>query len=163
MLDLDALQNRFSAVVQNAGNIKNVPAALAEVYNDYAKGANVPGADCSAGGDVSLLESAFTTDNTPAVVTNMAAKICAYWDTVPKIGVPVHGGASVVSVVSSFATLTVPMTAAIQACVTQNEFKEPYKRFFSAIETVLKTAPIVITEAMPTTPPTTAPFPEFIK
>ncbi len=162
MLDLDTLQNRFAAIVQNAGNIENVPAALAEVYNDYAKGADVPGADCSAGGDVSLLESAFSTDNTPAVVTNMAEKICVFWDSVPKIGEPAHGGASVVSVVPSFATLTTPMTAAIQDCVTQNEFQAPYKRFFNAIETVLKTAPIVITEAMPTTPPSTAPYPEFL-
>lgn len=163
MLDLVSLDTDFSRIVNSADGKTSVASDLAKAYNDYAKGAVIPGADCSAGGDLSLLESAFTSDNSPATMLNMAAKLCAYWQDLPKPGLPAHGGVAVVSVVPSFQTLNSAVYVAIAGCVTTSQFEMPFKRLFGAIEGVLKTAPVVVTETMPTTPPTPAAFPELLQ
>lgn len=151
MLDLDTLSNEFERIVKGADGKKNVAPDLAKAYNKYAKGGTIAGAILTAGGDVSLLESAFTTDNTEATITNMAAKICAFWDGVPKPGVPSHGGTVVASVAPTFSLMTVAVADAIKSCITKK-----------AIENVLKTATVTITETMPTTPPSPGTFPETL-
>ena len=93
----------------------------------------------------------------------MAAKLCAYWQGLPKPGIPSHGGVAVVSVVPTFATAQAGVLAAIMACVTTNEVQKPYKKLFGDIETVLKTAVCTVTETMPTTPPSPSPFPETLQ
>lgn len=161
MLDLDKLDAEFSSIVQSAEGSASVASGLAKAYDDYAKGAAIPGATCAAGGDKALLVSAFTSDNTPATMLNMASKLCAYWQTLPQAGLPAHGGVVVVSVVPSFGTLNSAVYTAISGCITTTAFDKPYKRLFAAIETALKTAPVSIVEAMPNGSPAT--FPEFLQ
>lgn len=162
MLDLDSLDSEFSRIVKAADGKTSVAPQLAKAYNKYAKGGTIAGAVLTAGGDVSLLESAFTTDNTEATITNMAAKICAFWDGVPKPGVPSHGGTVVVSVAPTFSLMTSAVVDAIKSCITKKAIEKPYKTLFKAIENVLKTATVTITETMPTTPPSPGVFPETL-
>ena len=98
----------------------------------------------------------------------MAAKLCAYWQGLPKPGIPSHGGVAVVSVVPTFATVQAAVLAAITnlvnaQAVSKQEVQKPYKKLFGDIEAVLKTAMCTVTETMPTTPPSAAPFPEFLQ
>ena len=131
---------------------------------ETTKGGIILGADLSAGGDKSLLESAFSVlDPSSGTPANMAAKLCAYWQGLPKPGIPSHGGVAVVSVVPTFAAAQAGVLAAIMACVTTNEVQKPYKKLFGDIETVLKTAVCTVTETMPTTPPSPSPFPETLQ
>ena len=60
MLDLDTLDSEFARIVASADGKTSVASQLAKAYDDYAKGGVILGADLSAGGDKSLLESAFT-------------------------------------------------------------------------------------------------------
>ena len=93
----------------------SVAPQLAKAYDDYAKGGIILGADLSAGGDKSLLESAFSVlDPSSGTPANMAAKLCAYWQGLPKPGIPSHGGVAVVSVVPTFATVQAAVLAANQ-------------------------------------------------
>ena len=164
MLDLDTLDSEFSRIVKSADGKTSVAPQLAKAYDDYAKGGIILGADLSAGGDKSLLESAFSVlDSSSGTPANMAAKLCAYWQGLPKPGIPSHGGVAVVSVVPTFAAAQAGVLAAIMACVTTNEVQKPYKKLFGDIETVLKTAVCTVTETMPTTPPSPSPFPETLQ
>lgn len=148
MLDLDTLDAEFTRIVKSADGITPVAAQLAIAYDDYAKGAVIAGATCAAGGDRAVLASAFTSDNTSATKLNMASQLCAYWQSLPQPGIAAHGGVAVASVVPSFQTLNSAVYAAISGCITTSLVEQPYKRLFSAIETALKTAPIVIVETM---------------
>ena len=164
MLDLDTLDSEFSRIVKSADGKTSVAPQLAKAYDDYAKGGIILGADLSAGGDKSLLESAFSVlDPSSGTPANMAAKLCAYWQGLPKPGIPSHGGVAVVSVVPTFVAAQAGVLAAIMACVTTNEVQKPYKKLFGGIETVLKTAVCTVTETMPTTPPSPSPFPETLQ
>ena len=164
MLDLDTLDSEFSRIVKSADGKTSVAPQLAKAYDDYAKGGIILGADLSAGGDKSLLESAFSVlDPSSGTPANMAAKLCAYWQGLPKPGIPSHGGVAVVSVVPTFAAAQAGVLAAIMDCVTTKEVQKPYKKLFGDIETVLKTAVCTVTETMPTTPPSPSPFPETLQ
>jgi len=163
VLDLDVLDAEFSRIVGAATGKTPVAPDLAKAYDAYAKDATIPGADCSAGGNVSVLEAAFTTDNTPASIARMAAGVCAYWQALPIMGTASHEGTVVVSVLPTFAALVPAMTAVVTAQVTTSDFDKPYKRLFKAIEDLLKTASIAITETMPTVPPSPMTFPEFLQ
>lgn len=169
MLDLDTLDSEFSRIVKAADGKTCVAPQLAKAYDDYAKGGVILGADLSAGGDKSLLESAFTVC-TPSEGTaaNMAARLCAYWQGLPKPGIPSHGGVAVVSVVPTFAAVQPAVLAVItnlvkEQAVSKQEVQKPYKKLLGAIETVLKTAICTVTETMPTTPPSPSPFPETLQ
>lgn len=169
MLDLDTLDSEFSRIVKSADGKTNVAPQLAKAYDDYAKGGVILGADLSAGGDKSLLESAFTVCNpSEGTAANMAARLCSYWQGLPKPGIPSHGGVAVVSVVPTFAAAQAGVLAVIKALVdaqaaSKQEVQKPYKKLFGAIETVLKTAVCTVTETMPTTPPSPAAFPETLQ
>lgn len=169
MLDLDTLDSEFSRIVKSADGKTSVASQLAIAYDNYAKDGVILGADLSAGGDKSLLESAFTVlDPSSGTLSNMAAKICTYWQGLPKPGIPSHGGVAVVSVVPTFAAVQAGVLAVITAlvnaqAVSKQEVQKPYKKLFAAIETVLKTAVCTVTETMPTTPPSPSPFPETLQ
>lgn len=164
MLDLDTLDSEFSRIVKSADGKTSVAPQLAKAYDDYAKGGVVLGADLSAGGDKSLLESAFSVfDPSSGTPANMAARLCAYWQGLPKPGIPSHGGVAVVSVIPTFTAVQAAVLAVIMACVTTKEVEKPYKKLFGDIETVLKTAVCTVTETMPTTPPSPSPFPETLQ
>lgn len=164
MLDLDALDSEFAQIVASADGSTSVASQLAKAYDDYAKGGVILGADLSAGGDKSLLESAFTVfDPSSGTPANMATKLCAYWQGLPKPGIPSHGGVAVVAVVPTFAAVQAAVLAAIMGCITTQEVQKPYKKLFGAIEDVLKTAICTVVETMPTTPPSPSPFPETLK
>lgn len=164
MLDLDTLDSEFSRIVKAADGKASVAPQLAKAYDDYAKGGIILGADLSTGGDKSLLESAFSVlDPSSGTPANMAAKLCAYWQGLPKPGIPSHGGVAVVSVVPTFAAAQAGVLVAITACITTNEVQKPYKKLFGDIEAVLKTAVCTVTETMPTTPPSPSPFPETLQ
>lgn len=169
MLDLDTLDSEFSRIVASADGKTSVAPQLAKAYDDYAKGGIILGADLSAGGDKSLLESAFTVCNpSEGTAANMAARLCAYWQGLPKPGIPSHGGVAVVSVVPTFAAVQPTVLAAItnlvkEQAASKQEVQKPYKKLFGAIETVLKTAVCTVTETMPTTPPSPSPFPESLQ
>lgn len=164
MLDLDTLDSEFSRIVKSADGKTSVAPQLAKAYDDYAKGGIILGADLSAGGDKSLLESAFSVlDPSSGTPANMAARLCAYWQGLPKPGIPSHDGVAVVSVIPTFTAVQAAVLAVIMACVTTKEVEKPYKKLFGAIETVLKTAVCTVTETMPTTPPSPAAFPETLQ
>lgn len=163
MLDLDTLDSRFSAIVKGTDGKKSVAHDLAVAYDDYAKGGTIKGASLSSGGDISLLESAFSTDGTATTIDNMSSKLCAYWQALPKIGIPAHGGVSVVSVMPAYSACAAVVKAAIDGCVTTTRFDKPYKRLFTAVETVLKAAPVTVTETLATTPPSTAIATEYLQ
>lgn len=164
MLNLDILDSEFARIVASADGSTSVASQLAKAYDDYAKGGVILGADLSAGGDKSLLESAFTVFDPPSgTPANMATKLCAYWQGLPKPGIPSHGGVAVVSVVPTFAAVQTAVLAAIMGCITTQEVQKPYKKLFGAIEDVLKTAICTVVETMPTTPPSPSPFPETLK
>ena len=164
MLDLDTLDSEFARIVASADGSTSVASQLAKAYDDYAKGGVILGADLSAGGDKSLLESAFTVcEPSSGTAANMATMLCAYWQGLPKPGIPSHGGVAVVSVVPTFAAAQPAVLAAITGCITTQEVQKPYKKLFGAIEKVLKTAICTVTETMPTTPPSPSPFPETLK
>ena len=164
MLDLDALDSEFARIVASADGSTSIASQLAKAYDDYAKGGVILGADLSAGGDKSLLESAFTVcEPSSGTVANMATMLCAYWQGLSKPGIPSHGGVAVVSVVPTFAAAQPAVLAAITGCITTQEVQKPYKKLFGAIENVLKTAICTVTETMPTTPPSPSPFPETLK
>ena len=164
MLDLDTLDSEFARIVASADGKTSVASQLAKAYDDYAKGGVILGADLSAGGDKSLLESAFTVlDPSSGTPANMATKLCAYWQGLPKPGIPSHGGVAVVSVVPTFAVVQPAVLTAIMGCITTQEVQKPYKKLFGAIEDVLKTAICTVVETMPTTPPSPSPFPETLK
>ncbi|SOE80113.1 hypothetical protein SAMN05720781_3297 [Fibrobacter sp. UWT3] len=169
MLDLDTLDSEFSRIVKSADGKTSVAPQLAKAYDDYAKCGVILGADLSAGGDKSLLESAFTVCNpSEGTAANMAARLCAYWQGLPKPGIPSHGGVTVVSVVPTFAAVQPAVLAVItdlvkEQATSKQEVQKPYKKLFGAIETVLKTAICTVTETMPTTPPSPSPFPETLQ
>lgn len=169
MLDLDTLDSEFTRIVASADGKTSVASQLAKAYDDYAKGGVILGADLSAGGDKSLLESAFTVcEPSSSTAANMATMLCAYWQGLPKPGIPSHGGVTVVSVVPTFAAAQAGVLAAITNLVnaqaaSKQEVQKPYKKLFGAIEDVLKTAVCMVTETMPTTPPTPSPFPETLR
>ena len=164
MLDLDTLDSEFTRIVASADGKTSVVSQLAKAYDDYAKGGVILGADLSAGGDKSLLESAFTVcEPSSGTAANMATMLCAYWQGLPKPGIPSHGGVAVVSVVPTFAAAQSAVLAAITGCITTQEVQKPYKKLFGAIENVLKTAICTVTETMPTTPPSPSPFPETLR
>ena len=135
---------------------------FAAAYHEYAKSATLLGADMSNGGTVAILESAFISDNTPTMVAKIAQGICDYWSTFITVGIPAHGGTTVVSVVVTGAAVLASMTAAVQALITNVATEDGWLGFYDATEAVVKTIPCIITEMIPGTPPVAVPFPETI-
>jgi len=135
---------------------------FAAAYHDYAKSSILPGADMSAGGTLSILESAFVSDNTSGMAAQIAQGICDYWSSFAVPGVPAHGGTSVVSVVVDGASVIAAMTAAVQSLITDVEQADGWLNLYQDTEAVVKTIPCVITEMIPGTPPVPTPFPETI-
>lgn len=168
-LDPSSAGQAFQAEIQ-AQMYREIPLSnadmarkLAQVYLDYSKAATVPGADMSAGGDVSILEDAFQVVDPAAQVQKLATGICNYWATFATPGIPAHGGTAVESVTVAGASMITAMTAAIQSLVTDQEVPDPFVKFFQATEAVVKTIPVTVVEVIPGTPPTPTPFPEFIQ
>lgn len=144
----------------------NSPSAMAQelaaAYHDYAKLAILPGADMTAGGTLSILESAFVSDNTSAVAAQIAQGICDYWSSFATPGTPAHGGTSVVSVVVNGGSVLAAMTAAVQGLIRDTATADGWLDFYNATESVVKTIPCTITEMMPGSPPYPQAFPETI-
>lgn len=130
---------------------------LAAAYHAYAKAGTLAGADLASGGDVTILESAFVSDNSTAVPAQIAQGICDYWSSINTAGTPSHGGTSVVSVVIDGESLVSAMESAIRGVTSGG-----WPAFFSVTDAVVKTIPCTITELMPTTPPTQQTFQEYI-
>lgn len=162
MLDLNILQTGFSAIVSSADGLSSKAMDFALVYDLYARDGTIAGADCSGGGPIALLVDAFDCAGRNGDVQKMALNICQYWQLVPQPGTPSHGGTTVVSVVPVYATLVSAVQAAIESCITTTVKDEPYKKLFKAIEDVLKTAPVIVTELLPGSPPVPTPFPELL-
>lgn len=160
-----AFQAEIQAQMDRETPLSNADMAkkLAQVYLDYSKAATVPGADMSAGGDVSILENAFQVTDPATQVQKLAAGICKYWATCGVPGTPAHGGTGVQSVTIAGASMITAMTAAIQSLVTDQEVPDPFVKFFQATEAVVKTIPVTVVEIIPVPPPTPTPFPEFIQ
>ena len=160
-----AFQDEIQAQIERETPLSNADMAkkLAKVYLDYSKAATVPGADMSAGGDVSILEDAFQVVDPAAQVQKIATGICNYWATFATPGIPAHGGTAVESVTVAGAAMIPAMTAAIQSLVTDQEVLDPFVKFFQTTESVVKTIPVTVVEIIPVPPPTPTPFPEFIQ
>jgi len=143
-------------------SLQDMAHELAVVYRDYSKQATLPGADLSAGGTLSLLETAFTVSDPASQVTKLATGVCAYWATCAAPGLPAHGGTAVLSVVIPGPSVQAAMEAAIRGLVTDQAVPVPFRKFYQTTESVVKTIPCVVTEMIPGTPPVPTPFPEFI-
>ena len=137
-------------------------ARLAQVYLDHSKAATLPGADLSAGGDVSLLEQAFQVTDSSLQVDKLAAGLCSYWATCGAPGIPAHGGTSVVAVVIPGPSVLAAMRSAVQSLITTEEVDHPFRKFFETTDQVVRSIPCVVTEGIPGTPPVPTPFPEVI-
>jgi len=134
---------------------------LAAAYHGYAQQATLPGADCSAGGTLALLEAAFITDNSGLVPGNIAQGICDYWSSITATGAPAHGGTAVVSVAINGGAVLASMVAAITGVITTAAVPDAWLAFYQATESVVKTIPCTITELMPPSG-TPTPFAEVI-
>lgn len=137
-------------------------ARLAQVYLDHSKAATLASADMTAGGDVSLLESAFEVTDSSLQVDKLAAGLCSYWTTCGVPGVPAHGGTSVVSVAVAGASVLAAMRAAVQSLITTAAVDHPFRKFFETTDAVVRTIPCTVTEVIPGTPPVPTPFPGTI-
>lgn len=154
-----AVQSQIDKL-QNGQTIKSpteIAKDLAAAYHEYAKEGTLPGADLSSGGDISILESAFISDNSPQVPAQIAQGICDYWSSITTPGTPAHGGTSVVSVKINGSAVVSDMENAINSVSSGG-----LDAFFDATGAVVKTIPCTITEMMPTTPPSPQSFPEVI-
>tara|TARA_R110000772_G_C13310322_1_gene440394 strand:- start:4074 stop:4595 length:522 start_codon:yes stop_codon:yes gene_type:complete len=134
---------------------------LAQAYFDYSKAGILLGADLTVGGTKSLLDAAFTTDNTAASIDAMAAGICNYWDTNNAVGTPAHGGTVVVSVAINAAAKIPAMKSAIESFII-SQSPAGFLGLYQATEAVVKTFACVITETIVVPPPVDTPFPETI-
>jgi len=135
---------------------------LAEAYHAYAREGTLPGANLAIGGTLSILESAFVATNDAGMPAQLAQGICDYWATNIALGVPAHGGTSVVSVQVNAALVLAAMTAAVQALITDAAVPDAWQKFFEETEAVVSTIPCIVTEMMPGSPPFPQAFPETI-
>lgn len=131
---------------------------LAAAYLAYSKEGILPGADLTPGGDQSLLNAGFISDNTTATITSIAEGICNYWSTNNAIGTPAHGGSVVESVVIDGASVIPAMISAIEAIITDTP-DLGFEALYNATETVVKTIPCIVTELVSGV---STPFPETI-
>jgi len=159
-----AVQAQINKLIAEQPIKSNIDIAkdLAAAYHGYAQQATLPGADCSAGGTLSLLEAAFITDNSSNVPGNIAQGICDYWSSINTIGAPAHGGISVVSVAINGGAVFAAMLAAINGTITNTAVADAWLAFYQATEAVVKTIPCTITEMMPGSPPYPQAFAEVI-
>ena len=118
---------------------------LASAYDVYAKEGTLPGGDLTAGGTISLLETGFITDNTPATVSNIAAAICNYWASNNTPGVPAHGGSAVQSVTIAGAAAIPAMEAAISGYITDQP-DDGWVGFYNVTQTVVNSIQCTIVE-----------------
>lgn len=131
---------------------KEMAEALADEYFKYSKGAILLGADMTAGGDVSILEAGFESDNTPATITKLATAICDYWETfTTSSSEPAHGGTAGISVVVAATPMLPAMITAISGIISDPN-KAGWSSFYDATELVVKTFVCTVTEASPTGP-----------
>ncbi len=138
-----------------------ISSELAQAYFDYSKEGTLAGADLTVGGTKSLLDAAFTTDNTSASIDAMAAGICNYWDTNNTPGTPAHGGTVVVSVAINAAAKIPAMKTAIEDFIVAQS-PVGFIGLYQATEAVVNTFACVITETIIVPPPTDTPFAETI-
>lgn len=156
-LDYVALAGRVAAIVDGI-DPQNPPSEphklIAAEYLAYALEAESTGADFTGGGDLSLLEAAFLSDNSPGVPANMAAKLCAYWSGAAIPAATGHGGVPVSVVVAGAAQLAA-MSAAIAGQITATAKPDAFEVFFGAIEGVVNTMVVTVVETMPSGSPQT--------
>ena len=138
----------------------DVGAEMAAAYFAYSIEGTLAGGDLSVGGDLSILEAAFVSDNTSASVARLAHGICDYWSTCTTPGAPAHGGTAVQSVTINGAAMYSAMTAAINNFMA-NPSPPGFAGLYAATEAVVNTIPCVIVELIPPFA-TPTPFPEFI-
>lgn len=138
-----------------------VGSELAQAYFDYSIEGTLPGADLTVGGTKSILDTAFTTDNTTASIDAMATGICNYWDSNNTPGTPAHGGTVVVSVAINAAAKISVMKSAIEAFIASPS-PPGFLGLYQATEAVVNTFACVITETINVPPPTNTPFSETI-
>lgn len=131
---------------------------LSEAYDTYAKEGTLPGANLTVGGDKSILDAGWVTDNTTATISRIAQSICDYWSTNNTPGSPAHGGSSVVSVTINGSAVLAAMTQAITDAVTDDP-DVGVRKLYDVTEPVVKTIPCVIIELIEGVP---TPFPETI-
>ncbi len=136
--------------------------ALAQAYLDYSKTGTLPGADLTAGGTKSLLDAAFSSDNTSASIDALAQGIADYWATNNALGSPAHGGLSVISVVIPTGSFLTDFKNAILSILTDTSVADGWFNFYDAVEGVLTGATCTITELMPGSPPFPQAFSETI-
>jgi len=125
-----------------------VAVLLADAYDAYAKEGVLSGADLTAGGTKSLLETGFITDNTPATITTIATGICNYWATNNTPGTPAHGGTAVQSVTIPAAAAIPAMEDAIVALIA-DEDPGGWVGFYNATQPVIESLECIIVELMP--------------
>lgn len=89
-----AFQAEIQAQMDRETPLSNAEMAkkLAKVYLDYSKAATVPGADMSAGGDVSILEDAFQVADPAAQVQKLAAGFVTTGPPSPRLESPRMAG-----------------------------------------------------------------------
>lgn len=141
------------------------PTEMAELfaaeYDKYAKGGTLLGADLTKGGDVTILETGFISDNTTAMSTKIATAICGYWESATTVSdTPEHGGTSVASVQIKASTVLAAMITAVTDTIT-NVAGDGWIDLFKNTEEVVKTIPCIITELVGA-PPVSTTFPEKI-
>jgi len=118
---------------------------FAAIYHDYGREGECGGVDISAGGDASILEPAFLSDNTPATITQIANALCDYWES---FATP--GGAEVLDVVLSVvpdaSAQRAPMEAAIIDYAESGDSRTGWDGWYNATQDVVSQIPFLVTE-----------------
>jgi hypothetical protein len=148
-LNVNSLASEFNVILFDQFTAPRDPSLVvaqrfASAYSNYASNGIVPGVNVAAGGDILLLISAFSSDNTEETVISMSQNIAGFWETVTTTGEPAHGGSEVVSV-----TVTIneeALRSAINSNVDVPPQTQGWLPMHISIEIILKTAVFVVTE-----------------
>ena len=118
---------------------------FAAIYHDYAREGECGGVDISAGGDASILDPAFISDNSSATITQIANALCDYWEsfTTP-------GEAQVLDVVVSVSpdasAQRAPMESAIIDYINSGDARDGWVGWYEATQDVAEQIPFAVTE-----------------
>ena len=118
---------------------------FAAIYHDYGREGECGGVDISAGGDPSILEPAFISDNSPETITQIANALCDYWETFTE-----PGDAEVLDVVTNVAPdasgQRSEMENAIADYVASGDSRDGWVGWYYATQDVVSQIPFSVTE-----------------
>ena len=118
---------------------------FASIYHDYGREGECGGVDISAGGDPSILDPAFISDNSPETITQIANALCDYWESFVT-----PGDAEVLDVVTNVApdasAQRAPLESAIVDYINSGGARDGWVGWYYATQGVVSQIPFSVTE-----------------